>query len=308
MKFVLSPHPHFRSPESTPRIMMTVIACLVPAGFWSLYAFGWRAGAVIAVSVLSSMAFEWLSRRFVFRNGPRLGDGSAALTGLLLAYCLPPGIPLWQVAIGAFFAVFVAKECFGGLGQNIFNPALIGRAALLSSFPVAMTSWQYDGVTQATPLAILRGATGDAPPLIDLFLGRVPGSIGEVSAILLLIGGLVLLVRRVISWQIPVVFIATVAVLSPLFGREALREILAGGVFLGAFFMATDYVSSPIHPRGRLVFGAGCGILTVLIRNLGAYPEGVCYSILLMNILVPLIDRYTAPRVFGTASAKAGNA
>lgn len=299
MKFVLSPSPHFRSPESTPRIMLTVIACLAPAGFWSLHAFGRRAGAVIAVSIISALAFEWLARRFVFRNGPRLGDGSAALTGLLLAYCLPPGIPLWQVVIGAFFAVFVAKECFGGLGQNIFNPALIGRAALLASFPVAMTSWQYDGVTRATPLALLRGAPGEPPPPIDLFLGRIPGSIGEVSALLLLLGGLVLLVRRIIDWRIPVVFIATVASLSPLFGREALREILSGGLFLGAFFMATDYVSSPIHPRGRLLFGAGCGLLTVLIRNLGGYPEGVCYAILLMNILVPLIDRHTAPRVFG---------
>ncbi len=285
--------------------MATVIAALVPAGAWSVYAFGLHALLVIAVSVISSLLFEYASRRYIFRNGPRLSDGSAALTGILMAYCLPPDLPLWQVVIGSFFAVFVAKECFGGLGQNIFNPALIGRAALLSSFPVAMTTWQYDGVTTATPLAMVKGHFGSPPPLLDLFLGTVSGSLGEVSALLLGLGGLALLARRVITWHIPVTFIGVVALASIPFGRDPLREVLSGGVFLGAFFMATDYVTGPLYDRGRLVFGAGCGLLTVLIRNLGAYPEGVCYSILIMNMLTPLIDSCSAPRVFGTGRSQA---
>lgn len=300
MSFFLSSSPHIRSGETTPRIMLAVLLALLPAGVWGVWKFGAHAGAVILSSVASCMLIEYLTQRFVFQKAPRFRDGSAALTGLLMAYCLPPDIPLWQVVIGAFFAIFIAKECFGGLGGNIFNPALIGRAALLASFPVTMTTWQVDGVTTASPLGILKERLAHpAPSHLDLFLGNIPGSIGEVSKLLLLLGALFLLWRGIISPHTPLSFVAVVAALSLFFGRDPLAEVLSGGLVLGAFFMATDYVTTPLFTPGKILFGAGCGLLTVLIRNLGAYPEGVCYSILIMNILVPLIDRFTTPRVFG---------
>jgi len=205
------------------------------------------------------------------------------------------------VLVGSFFAIFIAKACFGGIGFNVFNPALVGRAVLAASFPTAMTAWQIDGITRATPLAILKEKLAvTMPSHFELFLGNIPGSIGEVSKLFLLVGAAYLFVRKIISWHIPFTYIAAVFVLSIFFGRDPLFEVLAGGVILGAFFMATDYVTSPLYARGKIIFGFGCGLLTVLIRNLGSYPEGVCYSILLMNILVPLIDRHTRPRVFGT--------
>ncbi|TCL73173.1 electron transport complex protein RnfD [Hydrogenispora ethanolica] len=302
MKFTLAPSPHLKSPESTASIMRTVFLSLTPAGLWSVWRFGIRAAWVILVAVGSCLAIEYLAQRFVFKTAPRTGDGSAAVTGLLLAYCLPPGIPLWQVPIGAFAAIFITKECFGGIGFNIFNPALIGRAVLLASFPVAMTRWQIDGVTMASPLGLLKEKLAETPPsYLDLFLGNVPGSLGEVSKLLLLLGALFLLYRGIISWEIPVGYIATVFLVSPLFGQDPLYQILAGGLFLGAFFMATDYVTSPLFRKGKLIFAIGCGLLTVLIRNRGAFPEGVCYSILIMNMLTPLIDKYTKPRSFGAA-------
>lgn len=301
MKFTISPAPHIKSEETTSKIMRSVFIALLPAGVWGVYKFGIHTAYVILTSVVSCILIEFISQKFIFRTNITITNGSAALTGLLMAYCLPPGIALWQVAVGSFFAIFIAKECFGGLGFNIFNPALIGRAVLLTSFPNAMTTWQADGITRATPLGILKEKlTEQLPSYMDLFMGNIPGSVGEVSKFLLILGVIFLLYRGIITWHIPVVYIATVAVLSIPFKQDPVFQILSGGLVLGAFFMATDYVTSPMFSRGKIIFGFGCGLLTVLIRNLGAYPEGVCYSILIMNIMVPLIDRYTRPRVFGT--------
>ncbi|MHC4597470.1 MAG: RnfABCDGE type electron transport complex subunit D [Planctomycetota bacterium] len=347
-KQVVSPGPHLTTPESVPAIMWTVVATLLPAGAVGVYFFGWPALAVIAVCVAAAMAAEYVGERLVLgRKDPSLLDGSAFLTGLLLAYCLPPAIPLWKAAVGAALAIFIAKTVFGGLGHNIFNPALIGRAILLAAWPVAMTTWTLppesgalvpeglfgvDAITGATPLNQLKGALDAAarakevlpiskltPTVADiraLFFGNVQGCIGETSALALLVGGIWLLWRRIITWHVPVVYTATVFVLSVVIqipraveagGSEGLTlllnmglfQILAGGLFLGAWFMATDMVTSPMTGKGKVIFAAGAGILVVLIRNLGGYPEGVCYSILLMNMAVPLIDRFTKPRKFG---------
>lgn len=306
MKLTLSTSPHIHTPETTQQIMISVFAALVPGAAWAIYKYGPHAGYVILTAIISAMLFEYLSQKVVFGKPVRVSDGSSALAGLLMAYCLPPDIPLWQVVVGSFFAIFITKECFGGLGFNIFNPALIGRASLLSSFPVAMTAWQLDGVTQATPLAMVKGVEkiqAAVPSYMDLLVGNIPGSIGEVSKILILLGGLFLLFRGIITIHIPFSFILTVAGVSFLFGRDPVFEILSGGILLGAFFMATDYVTSPVYPVGRVIFGFGCGLITVLIRNLGAYPEGVCYAILLMNMLVPLIERFTRPKIFGAVKA-----
>ncbi|MFH1540463.1 MAG: RnfABCDGE type electron transport complex subunit D [Elusimicrobiota bacterium] len=300
MKFTISPAPHIKSQNSTTKIMLSVFLALIPAAFWSVYKFGIHSGYVILASVLSCILFEFISQKYIFKTKIKITDGSAALTGLLMAYCLPPDIALWQVCIGSFFAIFIAKECFGGIGFSIFNPALVGRAVLLSSFPTVMTRWQIDAVTSATPLGILKEKLTTAlPTSVDLFFGNIPGSIGEVSKILLLLGAAYLIYRRIISLYIPLTYILTVIILSIFFKQDPVFQVLSGGVILGAFFMATDYVTSPLFSKGKIIFGFGCGLLTVLIRNLGSYPEGVCYSILIMNILVPLIDRFTKPRVFG---------
>lgn len=300
MKFTISPAPHIKSQDSTSKIMLSVFIALIPSGFWGVYKFGVHAGYVILTAVLSCIFIEFISQKFIFKTKVKISDGSAALTGLLMAYCLPPDIALWQVCVGSFFAIFIAKECFGGIGFNIFNPALIGRAVLFSSFPTVMTKWQIDGITSASPLGILKEKlTENLPSHTDLFIGNIPGSIGEVSKILLLLGVIFLFYRRIISWHIPITYILTIAVLSIPFKQYPIFQVLSGGVILGAFFMATDYVTSPLISSGKIIFGFGCGLLTVLIRNLGSYPEGVCYSILLMNILVPLIDRFTKPRIFG---------
>lgn len=302
MKFTISPSPHLRSRETTAQIMFSVFAALLPSGIWGVYVYGLHSALVILVSVISCVLFEFLSQKFIFKTRIKISDGSAALTGLLMAYCLPPDIALWKVVVGAFFAIFIAKECFGGIGFNIFNPALIGRAVLLASFPASMTTWQIHGVTQASPLGILREKlNNELPSWMDLFIGRIPGSIGEVSKLLLILGAIFLLIRGIITWHIPVSYILTVVILSIPFKQDIMFQLLSGGLILGAFFMATDYVTSPLYAKGQIIFGIGCGVLTTLIRNLGAYPEGVCYSILIMNILVPLIDRYTKPRVFGVS-------
>ncbi|MEW6555721.1 MAG: RnfABCDGE type electron transport complex subunit D [Elusimicrobiota bacterium] len=300
MKVTISPAPHIKSQQTTKKIMLSVFSALLPTGLWGIYKFGIHAGYVILTSIASCVLFEYISQKFIFKTKVKISDGSAALTGLLMAYCLPPNISLWQVCIGSFFAIFITKECFGGIGFNIFNPALVGRAVLLASFPSAMTKWQIDGITSATPLGILKEKlTGSLPSYTDLFIGNIPGSIGEVSKILLILGALYLFRRKIISWHIPITYILTVAVLSIPFKQDPIFQLLSGGLILGAFFMATDYVTSPLFVKGKIIFGFGCGLLTVLIRNLGSYPEGVCYSILIMNILVPLIDRCTKPRIFG---------
>jgi electron transport complex protein RnfD len=238
-------------------------------------------------------------------------DGSEAVTGLLLAFVLPPSIPLWMAGIGGFLAIFLVKELFGGIGFNIFNPALAARSILTVSFPLEMTqfvaplSYRIDTITTATPLGIVKeGLGGSLPSLWDMFIGNRAGCIGETSILLLLIGAIFLLWRRVITWHIPISYIITVAILTSLTGQSPLFHILAGGLVLGAFFMATDYVTSPITSKGKIIFGIGCGIITFLIRFKGSYPEGVAYSIIFMNMFVPLIDKYTLPKKFGYINKK----
>ena len=300
MKWVIESSPHLQSPETVPQIMVSVFAALVPAGFWGVFRFGMHSAFVVLTSVAGCVLLEFISQKWVFKTTVRIGDGSAALTGLLMAYCLPPDMPLWQVLVGCFFAIFIAKECFGGLGNNLFNPALVGRAVLLTSFPVTMTRWQIDGVTQASPLGIWKESIGASLPSYGtLFVGGIPGSIGETSKLLLIAGGLFLLARGIISWHVPVSTIGSVFVLSIFFRQDPVFQVLSGGLILGAVYMATDTVTGPLTARGKLIFGFGCGLLTVCIRNLGSFPEGVCYAILIMNMLVPLIDRFTRQRIYG---------
>ena len=278
-----------------------VLAALAPAGIAGVYFFGLRAAAVMAVCVVSCVAFEYLWERCTKRT-VTVGDLSAAVTGLLLAYNLPPTIPFWMAVLGSLFAIIVVKQFFGGLGCNIVNPALAGRAMMLTSWPVPMTTWTLDGVSCETPLAMIKAGTLDnLPGLRDVFLGSVGGCIGETSALALLIGFAILLYKDIIKWHVPVIYVAVVAALCALFGRPVppYYEILTGGLFLGAIFMATDYTTTPITLRGQMIFAAGCGLLTALIRTWGGYPEGVSYSILIMNLTVPLIDRATKPRIFG---------
>ena len=236
----------------------------------------------------------------------RIFDLSAVVTGLLLAFVLPPSIPLWIAALGGFFAIFLVKELFGGIGFNIWNPALAARAILLAAFPVDMTDYiqpfmaKLDAVTTATPLAIVgEKMTTALPSLMQMFIGQRAGCIGETCTVLLLAGAVLLLVRKVITWHIPISYILCVAVLSLILKQNVLFQLMAGGLIVGAFFMATDYVTSPLTNKGKLLFGTGCGLITVLIRKSGGYPEGVCYAILIMNMFVPLLDKYTVPRKFG---------
>ncbi|MCR4401841.1 MAG: RnfABCDGE type electron transport complex subunit D [Firmicutes bacterium] len=305
---VVSSSPHQRTAVSTPVIMSDVILALMPASLAGVWFFGLRAFAMMLVCVVAAVATE-AGLEKLFRKPITIGDYSAAVAGLLLALVLPPDLPLWIGAIGAVFSMAIAKFIFGGLGQNVFNPALIGRAVLLASWPVAMTRWRwplfeaawisdFDALSSATPLALLR-LGGIKTPYVNLFLGNVAGSIGETSALAILIGAAYLIWRGHINWRIPASFIGTVAVLAALFGEDPLFHMLAGGLFLGAFFMATDYVTSPVTPKGQIAFGIGCGVLTVLIRLFGGYPEGVCYAILIMNSATALIDRVTVPRKFG---------
>lgn len=302
----VSVSPHIHSQESTREIMWIVTLSLLPAGAAGIFIFGITSLWIILTAVATAVLTEALIQKL---RGVKITvqDGSACLSGLLLAYCLPVGSPLWLAAVGAFVAVAIAKQAFGGLGQNIFNPALIGRAFLLTAWPVYMTTWVMpghtcDGVTEATPLA----ANFSAVSYWDLLTGNHGGCVGEVCILALLAGALLLLTRGYISWHIPVSFITTVAVFTWLLGGEGyfagrwLEHILSGGLVLGAFFMATDYVTSPLTSAGRIIFGCGCGLFTAVIRIWGGYPEGVCYAILLMNAATPIIDRYTQPQRFGT--------
>lgn len=307
--FTLSSSPHIRSNSTIQSIMRDVTIALVPATLAGIYFFKLQAFLVILVSVLSCVASEFVWQKYTGRK-VTVGDYSAVVTGLLLAFNVPPSLPLWMVAIGGVFAVIVVKQLFGGLGQNIVNPALAARAFLLASWPVAMTTWTIDGITGATPLGILKNEPGALPSLSSVFLGHIGGSIGETSAIALIIGAAYLLYKRIITWHIPVTYIGTVLVLTTVIGRQGfmtgngLYEIFTGGLMLGAFFMATDYTTSPMTTKGQIIFGFGCGLLSTVIRIFGGYPEGVSYSILIMNLAVPLIDKYTAPRVFGTQGVK----
>ncbi len=298
---VVSSSPHIHSPLDTRKIMAWVLTALAPAGLAGVYFFGLRAAAVMAVCIIAAVASEKIWEMCA-KKKDTIGDLSAVVTGLLLAYNLPPTIPFWMAAVGSVFAIIVVKQFFGGIGCNFVNPALVGRAVMLTCWPVAMTTWTIDGVSGATPLAMIKsGATENLPDMYNLFIGHVGGCIGETSAIALLIGFGILLFKDIISWHIPVVYIATVAALSVALGRPVgpVYEILTGGLFLGAIFMATDYTTSPMTKKGQIIFALGCGLLTSLIRTFGGYPEGVSYSILIMNLTVPLIDKFTVPHIFG---------
>lgn len=313
-RLIVSASPHIRDKDSIPKIMWTVAGSLVPAVIAGTYFFGLRVLLLVLISTVTAVATEAVIQKLM-RKKVTVSDGSAVVTGMLLAMVISPGVPLWVPIVGSFCAIAIAKSLFGGLGYNIFNPALIGRAILLASFPVAMTRWplptalrSLDSVTGATALAMVKeGALENLPSIWDLFIGRIGGSAGETSALALLIGAAILLVRGYITWHIPISYIGTVAVitgLSQLFGGRDFTmipvHIFAGGLILGAFFMATDMVTSPLTKKGGMIFGVGAGVITCVIRLLGGYPEGVCYSILLMNAFTPLIDRYVRPRRFGT--------
>lgn len=314
----VSASPHIRSEESIDKIMWTVNLTLLPAALYGIYNFGIKAFAVIAVSILSAIIAEYAAEKFM-KKPVTVMDGSAVLTGLLLAMCLPPDLPLYMAAIGSFVAIIIAKHSMGGLGYNIFNPAHIARAALMVSWPVAMTTWRamstsVDTIASATPLNILKqqgynqlldtfGGTGHLYKA--MLIGSRSGSIGETSTILLVLGGLYLIYKKYVNWQVPVLMIGTVGVLTWVFGPagfftgDPLFHMMAGGLIIGAFFMATDMVTIPITIKGQIIFAVGAGALTALIRLIGGYPEGVCYSILLMNSITPLIDRFTQPSRFG---------
>jgi len=310
---VVSAPPHIRQGLSTERIMWLVVISLIPAVLSGVIFFGWYVLAIIFSSVLSAILTEVIVLKMMKRP-LTIKDGSAVVTGLLLALIIPPTVPLRIPMIGAAFAIALGKQIFGGLGYNPFNPALIGRAFLLASWPSLMTKWVWpvnslawagknaDALTGATALGLLReGTTGI--PYLQLFLGNISGSLGETSALALLLGALFLVVYKIIDWRIPVSYLGTVMIMALVMGQDPIFHLLTGGLMLGAFFMATDYVTTPVTPKGRLFFGIGCGLLTMLIRRYGGFPEGVCYSILLMNLATPLLDRWTVPKRFGEVKA-----
>ncbi len=311
MKLTVASSPHIRGNFRTNRIMLDVVLALLPAlgaGAWVL---GIRALVVALISVASAVAAEYLYS-IVTKTRNTVVDCSAMVTGLLLAMALPATVPYWQVVLGSFFAIIFVKCMCGGLGQNIFNPALAARALLMLVFPLGVTRYQgLDGVTAATPLHHMVMPALPEESILDMFLGNCPGSIGEISALALLLGGGYLVYRKVISIRIPAAYLATVAVLTLVFSKTGdpigwmLYSLLSGGVILGAIFMATDYATSPATPVGQVIYGAGCGVLTVVLRYFGLFPEGVTYAVLLMNALVWFIDRHTAMRRFGTGKGGA---
>lgn len=326
-KLIVSPSPHVHSGDSVENNMYGVLIALVPALLSSLYFFGLGAFIISLTAILSCVLFEFVIQKYMLKVESSVKDGSAVLTGLLLAFNVPSNLPLWMVIVGSAVAIGIAKMTFGGLGNNPFNPALVGRVFLLISFPVQMTTWPTpsilpltytDALTGATPLGIVKEglAKGDAlssladkiPSFTDMLLGNIGGSLGEVSAIALILGGGYLLWKRIITWHIPVSMIAAIAIFSSILhvsNPEAyagpIFHVFTGGVLLGAFFMATDYVTSPMNKSGMLIYGAMIGILTVLIRVFGSYPEGVSFAILIMNAFTPLINKYVKPKLFGEA-------
>ena len=309
---IVSVNPHIYSKDTTSTIMRDVLIALFPAVIASVVFFGVRALIVEAVCVAVAVGCEWAFEKICKRPNT-IGDLSAAVTGLLLALNLPASIPIWQAIFGSFVAIVAVKQLFGGIGQNFANPAITARVVMLVAFSGAMTNWvpaafsnaPVDAVTAATPLALIgaEGASGELPSLLQMFLGARGGSMGETSCLALPLGGLYLIYRKVISWHTPVAFIGTVLVLTALLGQQPLYQVMAGGLFIGAFFMATDYTTSPPTPAGKVIFGVGCGLITVLIRVWGNYPEGVSFSILLMNILNPYISQWTRTKPFGGVPA-----
>ena len=327
LKLIASSSPHIRGHEDTRSIMLDVIIAMCPALLMSVWNFGhwnFRALTMTLVSVISCVFWEWLYRKLM-KKPQMVGDLSAVVTGMLLAFVCPVTVPYWYLILGGFFSIVVVKQLYGGIGCNFVNPALAGRAVLLASFAGPMTRWaaadasvpvfgsMADVVTSATPLAIMKEGPAEAfasltstYSVADMFLGKIGGSLGEASALMLLLGGIYLLVRKVISWHIPVAYIGTVAVVCLIAapaGADPLQymayNLFAGGLMLGAIFMATDYATSPVTKPGQIVFGIGCGLITCFIRRFGSYPEGVCYSILVMNCTTWLLDKYIRPTIYG---------
>ena len=303
---VLTAAPHIRDKISVAKLMWAVIIALIPAMGFSVYFFRLQAVKLLVTCAFFSIASEYIFIKLRRKNLPN--EPSALLTGILLALVLPPDLPLWAAAMGAIFAVIFGKQIFGGLGYNIFNPALVGRAFLMATFPVLMTTWTapltLDTLTGATPLGLLKFQYL-LTPISDLFWGNVAGSLGETSAFALLVGGIFLIAKRYIDWRIPLFYLGTVAIFSetaflfnPAYGSP-LFHLLAGGLMLGAFFMATDPVTTPVSRLGRIIFGVGAGVVVMVIRLWGGYPEGVMFSILLMNAITPLLDRYIKPKILG---------
>lgn len=323
---IVSASPHIHSGQSTQKIMLDVIIALLPALLVGLYVFGIGSLIVTATAILSCVLFEYLIQKFWMKEAGNIGDLSAVVTGLLLAFNLPSNIPLWMIVVGSLIAIGVAKMSFGGIGFNIFNPALVGRVFLLISFPVEMTSWPkpfentwayLDATTGATTLGIAKEASlmgqtiSEVSAVIqssqEMLLGLTGGSIGEMSAIALLLGGIYLLYKKVITWHIPVSVLLTMFVIGGIFWLtkqdmylDPVTQLISGGAILGAVYMATDMTTSPMTPKGMLIFGVGVGLISIFIRLFGAYPEGVSFAILIMNAFVPLIDNYVKPRRFGT--------
>lgn len=321
---IVAPSPHFHGDFSTSRIMRDVVIALVPAFAFSVFIYGLSAVFVTGIAILSCMLFEWLIDRFMLRRASTLGDWSAVVTGTLLAFNLPANISPWLIILGALVSIGVGKMSFGGLGRNLFNPALVGRVFLLISFPVQMTLFPdtagVDAITGATPLAFVKEALKTGTPVTEIMpnidlggmlLGFKDGSMGEIGAVALLIGGIYLLIRKVITWRIPVfvlgsmgVFAAILWLVNPEQYMNPLFHLFAGGAMLGAIFMATDYVTSPMTKSGQAIYAIGIGIITILIRVWGAYPEGISFAILIMNATVPLINMYVKPSRFGGRSPK----
>ncbi len=315
---IVSAAPHVNAPQNTASIMRDVVIALIPAIGVATYIFGLQALLLVLVCTAASVFFEWATRKILNRSNT-VGDWSAIVTGVILALNLPADMPLWMAVIGCFVAIVVTKQIFGGLGQNFANPAIVGRIALFVGFASQMSTWRVtskmsdvivsaagaDAVTGPTPLNLW--STGaELPSNLEMFLGNINGSIGEISAAALILGGIYLVIRKVIEPTIPLAFIGSVAVMALVFGQDPLFHILAGGVMLGAIFMATDYVTSPITTSGKIIFGIGCGVLTMLIRMYGSYPEGVSFAILFMNVLTPHIDKLTKHTAFGFEK-KGGN-
>ena len=322
-KLIVSPSPHVYSSGSVPKLMYGVIISLLPALGVSVFYFGFGMVVITSVSIASCILFEYLIQKYMMKVKPTHLDGSALLTGLLLAFCLPTNIPFWMVMIGALAAVGIGKMTFGGLGNNIFNPAIVGRVFLFISFPVAMTAWPEagqwmsytDAITGPTPLGLMKEGLAsktvgelmpELPSYLNLFLGKMMGSAGEVSALALLMGMFYLMYKKIISWHIPLSILGTVFVFSGILWlanpdrfADPLFHLLSGGLMLGAIYMATDYVTSPMTQKGMIIYGIGIGIVTVLIRIFGAYPEGVQFAILIFNGFTPLINKFVKPKRFG---------
>ena len=310
----VSSAPHIVSNTDTTRIMLMVLIALAPSFAMSIYVFGPRVIALTLVCLVSCMFFEWAYNKLM-KKPQTVGDLSAAVTGVLIAFNVPSGLPYWIAIVGCFVAIIIVKQLYGGIGKNLVNPAITARIVLFIAFATEMTTWPVpftgaDAQTGATPLGILAEGGGELPSNMDMFMGYIGGSMGEVSALMLLIGGLFLIWRKVISPIIPACFIGTVFVFALIYYAAtgdgnafhmAVFHVLAGGVMLGAFFMATDYVTTPILPMGKVIFGIGCGVITMLIRLYGQYPEGVSFSILLMNVVTPLIDNFCQKRMYGGA-------